>query len=96
MHNVEAMTDSQKLDYILSEITNIKTTVKAMEMDIENINLALEKEIRANILQIAKRNNFLWNELNRVIERMSEIVLLSVKVTTLENKVREFKEKGSE
>ena len=94
MRNEEIMTDSQKLDFILKEISTLNTKVKMMEMEFENFELALKDEIRPNILRVANRNNFLTEELFRVIEKVSEIVLLSVKVNTLENRVRELREKG--
>ena len=94
MRNEDIMTDSQKLDFILREISTLNTKVKMMEMEFENFELALKDEIRPNILRVANRNNFLTEELFRVIEKVSEIVLLSVKVNTLENRVRELREKG--
>lgn len=94
MRNEEIMTDSQKLDLILSEISILNEKVKMIEMEFENFELTLKDEIRPNILRVANRNNFLTEELCRVIEIVSEIVLLSVKVNTLENRVRELREKG--
>ena len=94
MRNEEIMTDSQKLDFILKEISTLNTKVKMMEMEFENFELALKDEIRPNILRVANRNNYLTEELFRVIEKVSEIVLLSVKVNTLENRVRELREKS--
>ena len=94
MRNEEIMTDSQKLDFILKEISTLNTKVKMMEMEFENFELTLKDEIRPNILRVANRNNFLTEELFRVIEKVSEIVLLSVKVNTLENRVRELREKS--
>ena len=94
MRNEEIMTDSQKLDLILSEISILNEKVKMIEMEFENFELTLKDEIRPNILRVANRNNFLTEELFRVIEKVSEIVLLSVKVNTLENRVRELREKG--
>ena len=88
------MTDSQKLDFVLNEISTLNAKVKMMEMDIENIELALKDEIQPNIFRVANRNNYLTEELFSVIEKVSEIVLLSVKVNTLENRVRELREKG--
>ena len=94
MRNEEIMTDSQKLDFILKEISTLNAKVKMMEMDIENIELALKDEIQPNIFRVANRNNYLTEELFSVIEKVSEIVLLSVKVNTLENRVRELREKS--
>ena len=94
MRNEEIMTDSQKLDLILSEISILNEKVKMIEMEFENFELTLKDEIRPNIFRVANRNNYLTEELFRVIEKVSEIVLLSVKVNTLENRVRELREKG--
>ena len=94
MRNEEIMTDSQKLDLILSEISILNEKVKMIEMEFENFELTLKDEIRPNIFRVANRNNYLTEELFRVIEKVSEIVLLSVKVNTLENRVRVLREKG--
>ena len=94
MRNEEIMTDSQKLDLILSEISILNEKVKMIEREFENFELTLKDEIRPNIFRVANRNNYLTEELFRVIEKVSEIVLLSVKVNTLENRVRELREKG--
>lgn len=94
MKNEDIMTDSQKLDFILHEISTLNAKVKMMEMGIENIELALKDEIQPNIFRVANRNNYLTEELFGVIEKVSEIVLLSVKVNTLENRVRELREKS--
>ena len=94
MRNEEIMTDSQKLDLILSEISILNEKVKMIEMEFENFELTLKDEIRPNIFRVANRNNYLTEELFRVIEKVSEIVLLSVKVNTLENRVRELREKS--
>ena len=94
MRNEEIMTDSQKLDLILSEISILNEKVKMIEMEFENFELTLKDEIQPNIFRVANRNNYLTEELFSVIEKVSEIVLLSVKVNTLENRVRELREKS--
>ena len=71
MRNEEIMTDSQKLDLILSEISILNEKVKMIEMEFENFELTLKDEIRPNIFRVANRNNYLTEELFRVIEKVS-------------------------
>jgi len=109
MKKVENMTNSQKLDLILTEISDMKieisdmktemsdmkTQVNSMAEDIKNINLSLENEIRVNIRRIAEGHLDLSRNLHEAIKPSKEIEMLSIKVNTLESEVRDIKRKIS-
>lgn len=78
------MTDSEKLDLILSKMQGMETGMQGMEtrmqtmesdlqevkQKVTNIDLTLENEIRVNIRRIAEG---LESELRRVKERLDQI-----------------------
>lgn len=58
------MTDSEKLDLILSEMQDLKQRTTNIETSVTDIKLTLDNEIRVNTLE---------NELRRVKERIESI-----------------------
>lgn len=48
------MTDSEKLDLLLSEMQDLKQRTKSIETSVTDIKLTLENEIRVNIKRVAE------------------------------------------
>lgn len=82
------MTDSEKLDLLLSNM-------QKMQADITDIKLTLENEIRVNIQRVAEGHLDLSRNLHDAMKPSNEVEMLSVKVRMLETDVRELKAKIS-
>lgn len=98
MKNVVRMTDSQKLDFILTEISGMESKLEkldSMESDIKNIKLTLENEIRVNIQRIAEGHLDLSRNLHEAMKPSKEMEMQIIKVNALESEVRELKRKIS-
>lgn len=67
------MTDSEKLDLILSEMKDLKQRTENMETSITDIKLILENEIRVNIQRVAEGHLDLSRKLNKCIQISSDI-----------------------
>lgn len=101
------MTDSQKLDLILSKIQGLETGMQSLEarmqtlerdlqevkQKISNIELTLENEIRVNIRRIAEGHLDISRHLNDAIRVDSEKEMLVVRVNILESELRRVKER---
>ncbi len=101
------MTDSQKLDLILSKIQGLETGMQSLEarmqtlerdlqevkQKISNIELTLENEIRVNIRRIAEGHLDISRHLNDAIRVDSEREMLVVRVNILESELRRVKER---
>lgn len=48
------MTDSEKLDMILSEMQDLKRRTTSIETSVTDIKLTLENEIRSSIMRVAR------------------------------------------
>jgi chaperonin cofactor prefoldin len=101
------MTDSQKLDLILSKIQGLEMGMQGLEarmqtlerdlqevkQKISNIELTLENEIRVNIRRIAEGHLDISRHLNDAIRVDSEKEMLVVRVNILESELRRVKER---
>ncbi len=101
------MTDSEKLDLILSEMQNMKTDIHSVKSDtqelkekvsvIENkvvdIKLTLENEIRVNIQRVAEGHFDLSRNLHEALKIDSEKEMLAIRVNVLETELRRIKAK---
>lgn len=101
------MTDSEKLDLLLSEVQNIKADMQNMKTDmqkltqkvsnIENkvtkIDLTIENELRVNIQRVAEGHLDLSRNLHEAMKPSSEVEMLAIKVRMLESDMREVKAK---
>lgn len=79
------MTDSEKLDLILSEIQELKRRTT-------NIELTLENETNPNIKLIAEGHLDLNRKLSETLKVDNEKEMLLIRVNTLENELRKVKE----
>ena len=87
------MTDSEKLDLILSEMQDLKQRTLNIENKVTNIELTLENEISANIKRIAEGHLDLSRNLHEALKIDSEKEMLVIRVNHLENELRKIKER---
>ena len=80
------MTDSEKLDLILSEIQELKKRTTNIETSVADIKLTLENEIRVNIRRVAE-GHFGFSR------NLHENEMLSIRVNILESELRRIKER---
>ena len=85
------MTDSEKLDLILSEIQELKQRTTNIETSVTDIKLTLENEIRVNIQRVAEGHLDLSRNLHEAMKPNNEIEMLAIKVRMLETDIREIK-----
>lgn len=83
------MTDSKKLDLILSKLDKLDK----LENDIIDIKLTLENEIRVNIQRVAEGHLDLSRNLHDAMKPNNELEMLAIKVRMLETDIRELKAK---
>ncbi len=67
------LTDSEKLDLILSEIQELKQRTAIIENSVTDIKLTIENEIRVNIQRVAEGHLDLSRKLNECIKLSSDI-----------------------
>ncbi len=94
------MTDSEKLDLILSKLetleqrtTNIESKVSNIEDKVNDINLTIENEIRVNIQRVAEGRLDLSRNLHEALRIDNEKEMLSIRVSVLETELRRIKER---
>ena len=92
------MTDSEKLDLILSETHSMKTDVQDLkqrtaniEASVTDIKLTLENEIRVNIQRVAEGHLDLSRNLHEAMRPSNEVEMLAIKVRMLETDIRGLK-----
>lgn len=85
------MTDSEKLDLILSKLEKIDV----IEKDVRDVKLTMENEIRVNIQRVAEGHLDLSRNMHEVMKPNNEIEMLAIKVRMLETDMRELKQKIS-
>ena len=83
------MTDSEKLDLILSRLEKLDK----LDNDITGIKLTLENEIRVNIQRVAEGHLDLSRNLHEAMKPNNELEMLAIKVRMLETDIRELKAK---
>ena len=81
------MTDSEKLDLILSKLEKLDK----LEKNVTDIKLTLENEIRVNIQRVAEGHLDLSRNLHEAMKPNNEIEMLAIKVRMLETDIRELK-----
>ena len=83
------MTDSEKLDLILSRLEKLDK----LENDVTDIKLTLENEIRVNIQRVAEGHLDLSRNLHEALKIDSEKEMLAIRVSVLETELRRIKTK---
>lgn len=83
------MTDSEKLDLILSRLEKLDK----LENDVTDIKLTLENEIRVNIQRVAEGHLDLSRNLHEALKIDNEKEMLAIRVSVLENELRRIKER---
>ena len=81
------MTDSEKLDLILSRLEKLDK----LENDVTDIKLTLENENRVNIQRVAEGHLDLSRNLHDAMRPSNEVEMLAIKVRMLETDVRDLK-----
>lgn len=87
------MTDSEKLDLILSEMQVLKQRTTKIETNVTDIKLTLENEIRVNIQRVAEGHLDLSRNLHAAMKIESEKEMLAIRVNVLETELRRVKER---
>ncbi len=81
------MTDSEKLDLILSKLEKLDK----LDKDVTDIKLTLENEIRVNIQRVAEGHLDLSRNLHEAMKIDSEKEMLAIRVNVLETELRRIK-----
>lgn len=89
------MTDSEKLDLILSELQEMKKDIDDIKQKTTKIDLTIENELRTNIMRVAEGHLDLSRNLHEAMKPNNEVEMLGIKVRMLETDVRELKQKIS-
>lgn len=95
------MTDSEKLNLILSrlekldslesEMQDLKQRTTNIETGVTDIKLTLENEIRVNIQRVAEGHLDLSRNLHEAMRPSNEVEMLAIKVRMLETDIRGLK-----
>ena len=92
------MSDSEKLDLILSEMQDMKQEIGGMKQEIGDVKrkvtrmeLIIENEIRVNIQRVAEAHLDLDRKLREALKPSEEMEMLSIKVRKLESGMRDLK-----
>lgn len=99
------MTDSEKLDLILSEVQGMKTELQSIREEMQDmkeslqevrqrevaLELTIENEFRANIRRAIEKHDDLLGKLHETMKINSEVEMLAIKTTILESDVRNLK-----
>ena len=83
------MTDSEKLDLILSKLNKLDR----LEKDITDIKLTIENEVRVNIKRVAEGHLDLSRNLHEALKIDNEKEMLAIRVSVLETELRRIKTK---
>ena len=89
------MTDSEKLDLLLSEMQSIKQDIYDIKQKTTKMDLTIENELRVNIQRIAEGHLDLSRNLHEAMKPNSEVEMLGIKVRMLETDIRTLKQKIS-
>lgn len=81
------MTDSEKLDLILSKLNKLDR----LEKDITDIKLIIENEVRVNIKRVAEGHLDLSRNLHEALKIDNEKEMLAIRVSVLETEIRRIK-----
>lgn len=103
------MTETEKLDLILKDLTQIKSDVSDLKSDVCDLksdmntvktkiikmDMIIDKELRVNIQRVAEGHPDLSGNLHDAMKPGSELELLSIKVRRLVSDVLDLKQKIS-
>lgn len=81
------MTDSEKLDLILSEIKDMKSDMQELKRRTTNLELTLENETNRNIQLLAENHITLIDKLNQAIKVADKTLMYEVQMTSLKSRL---------
>lgn len=88
------MTDSEKINLILSEIQGIKSETQGLKSEMQELNrrttgieLTLENETNRNIQLLAENHINLIDKLNQSIKAADKTLMLEVQLTSLKSRI---------
>lgn len=94
------MTDSEKLDLLLTDMAGMKQDIVDLKQDMEQltqkvsrVEIILENEIRVNIKRVAEGHLDLSRNLHEAMKPSKEVEILSLKVRKLESDVEDLRVK---
>lgn len=67
------MTNSEKLDFILTELQDMKGDIRDLKYKVDKIDLTIENEIRVNIQRVAEGHLDLSRKLDECIKLSGEV-----------------------
>ena len=76
-----------------SDVSTLKSDVSTLKSDVSEIKMTIENEIRVNIKRVAEGHLDLSRNLKEAQIPNSELEIISIKVTTLENQMKEVRRK---
>lgn len=81
------MTDSEKLDLILSEVQGLKSEMQELKRRTTNIELTLENETNHNIQLLTENHITLIDKLNQSIRVADKTLMYEVQMTSLKSRI---------
>jgi len=94
------MADNEKLDLVLSKLSDIAQEITELEQEtrelkrrITSIELSIENEVRNNINIVAEGHSRLMDRLNEVSKTERDNMMYLIRFNMLETDVRKIKEK---
>lgn len=90
------MTDSEKLDLLIKEITEVKNDVKGVKNKLAGLELHIENVTDKNIQTVAEGHLDLSRKLDDALRVENEKEMLIIKMRLLEDELRKVKERLDE
>lgn len=81
------MTDSEKLDFIISKLDKLESDVQELKRRTTNVELTLENETNRNIQLLAENHITLIDKLNQSIKVADKTLMYEVQMTSLKSRI---------
>ena len=90
------MTDSEKLDLILSKLNTLESETQELKRRTTNIELTLENETNHNIQLLAENHITLIDKLNQAIKVADKTLMYEVQMTSLKSRLEHLEKEVAE
>lgn len=90
------MTDSEKLDLILSKLDSLDSETQELKRRTTNIELTLENETNRNIQLLAENHITLIDKLNQAIKVADKTLMYEVQMTSLKSRLEHLEKEVAE